>query len=168
MPDVQNKRTVLVEEEYFRNPHSRFGPARLSKVDRSPMPRLQVRAKLLQMDIPIFVPTIEDHLNAYLDQRRTEIDTGVFNGGFPEWQIHNFIRYLYLDWSPTREWLMGTKIRERNRELMGTRIDNYRRKLLVLWRESGPCSERISLRQDALGTNHSDMSKESRHKSFGN
>lgn len=133
VPDVQNTQTVLVEEEYFRDPHSRFGPVPSSKVDRSPVPRLQVRAKFRQMDIPIFVPTIEDHLNAYLDQRRAEIDTGLSNGGIPEWQIHNFIRYLYLDWAPTREWLMATKIRERNQELMGIRIDKYRRKLLILW-----------------------------------
>lgn len=38
VPDVQNTQTVSLEEEYFRDPHSRFGPARLSKVDRSPVP----------------------------------------------------------------------------------------------------------------------------------
>lgn len=96
------------------------------------MPRLQARAKLLQMDLPSFIPTTKDHLNAYLDQRRAEIDTGLFSGGLPEWQIQDFIRYLYLDWAPTREWLMVTKIRERNRELMGIRIDKHGRKLLIL------------------------------------
>lgn len=85
------------------------------------------------MDIPIFIPTIKDHLNAYLDQRRAEIDTGLFSGGLPEWQIQDFIRYLYLDWAPTREWLMVTKPRERNRQLIGIRIDKYRTKLLILW-----------------------------------
>lgn len=32
----------------------------------------------------------------------------------------------------------------------------------------GPCSERINLRQVALGTDHPDMSKESKHRNAGN
>lgn len=130
--DVQNMRTVLLEDEYYRDVHSRFGPVRLSKLDEFVMPRLQFRAKFLNMHIPIFVPTIEAHLNAYLDQRREEIDTGRFNGGLPEYQIRNFIRYLFLDWAPNREWILAEKIQERNRELMNIRIDKFQRKLLIL------------------------------------
>ena len=133
VPDVQNKEYVLLEDEYYRDPYQRFGPPRLSKKWRSLLPILQMRAKLLRRDIPIWIPTVEEHLNALLDQRREEIDTRLRTGNDPEWQIRNFIRYLYLDWEPTREWILSTKVRERNRELMVQRLDKFKRKLLILW-----------------------------------
>ncbi|KFY39181.1 hypothetical protein V495_06099 [Pseudogymnoascus sp. VKM F-4514 (FW-929)] len=85
----------------------------------------------MRRDITIFTPTIEDHLNALLDQRREDIRTGHGNGGAPEWQIRNFIRYLFLDWKPARDWILSTKVRETNRELMAERIDKYQRKPLL-------------------------------------
>lgn len=133
VPDIWIRQPVLLEEEYYRDPYERFGPPRLSTRTGSILPRLQVRAKIMQQEIPIFIPTIEDHLNAFLDQRREELDTGLANPGYPEWQIRNFIRFLYLDWAPTREWLMTFKIRERNRKLMTERLNKYRRKLLILY-----------------------------------
>ena len=133
IPDVWAPDRVLLEEEYYRDPYGRFGPPRLSTAEGPLLPRLQVRAKFTRRDLPIFIPTIEEHLNAYLDQRRAEIDTGLLNGGAPEWQIRNFIRYLFLDWAPTRDWLLSSKIRERNRPLMNERLDNWRRKPLILY-----------------------------------
>jgi hypothetical protein len=85
----------------------------------------------MRRDIPIFIPTIEDHLNALLDPRREQIRTNLANGGAPEWQVRNFIRYLFLDWKSARDWILSTKVRERNRELMAERIDKYRRKPLL-------------------------------------
>ena len=128
-----NNSYVLLEEEYYRDPCERFGPPRLSTRSRSLLRKLQIRAKLMRRDIPIFVPTIEEHLNALLDQRREAIEVGLRNGGDPEWQIKNFIRYLYLDWAPNREWILSTKLRERNQDLMCQRLGKFKRKLLILW-----------------------------------
>ena len=127
--DVQNDQYVLVEEEYHRAP---FSPSTISMRPKYPFPPLQYRAKLMRMDLPIFIPTIEDYLNALLDQRRGEIETGLDTGNSPEWRIKNFIRYLFLDWAPMREWIFE-KVQERNRELMGLRIDKFGRKLLILF-----------------------------------
>jgi hypothetical protein len=54
-------------------------------------------------------------------------------GNIPEWQIKNFIRYLYLDWTPTREWILSSETRKDNVELMTKRLIKYQRKLLILW-----------------------------------
>ena len=134
VPDVSAWQPVLLEEEeYYRDPYERFGPPRLSTRTRSILPRLQCRAKIIQQDIPIYIPTIEDHLNAYLDQLQEELLKNFVSGAYPKWQIRNFIRFLYLDWAPTREWLMRCKIRERNRDLMTERFSKFRRKLLILY-----------------------------------
>lgn len=102
VPDIWAMQPVLLEEEYYRNPYERFGPPRLSTRTRPILPRLQVRAKIMKQEIPIFIPTIEDHLNAYLDQLREELDTRLVSGGYPKWQIRNFVRFLYLDWEPDK------------------------------------------------------------------
>jgi len=131
VPDVFSRGEVLLEEEYYRDPCERFGAQRLRsffKPDRPLLPRLQMRAKIMEREIPIFIPTIEEHLNALLDQAREEQETELWNGNAPQSQVRNLIRYLYLDWTPTRNWLLSSKIRERNLELMTEKLDNYRRK----------------------------------------
>lgn len=97
VPDVLNKGAILLEEEYYRDPHQRFGPRRKSTHPEAILPPLQTRAKLLRLDIPIFVPTIEDHLNALLYQVRAQIDSGMKNGNAPAYHVKNYVRYLYLD-----------------------------------------------------------------------
>jgi hypothetical protein len=127
---------VILEDEYYRDPYQRFGPQRLRYFEESGtaiLPFMQIRAKIMRRDIPIFIPTIEEHLNALLDQLREGRETKLSNGGAADWQINNFIRYLFLDWTPTRNWILAEKIRERNRELMTERLDKYQRKLLILW-----------------------------------
>lgn len=126
-------RSVILEEEYYKDPYERFGPPRLSTRTRSILPRLQMRAKITQQEVPIFIPTIEDHLNAYLDQTREEFDTGFVSGAYPKWSIQFFIRFLYLDWAPTREWLMTFKIHERNQTLMTDSFGKFGRKPLILY-----------------------------------
>jgi hypothetical protein len=124
----------VLEEEYYQDPYQRFGPKLPGYYEEHNMPLLppiQARAKIMRRDIPIFIPTIEDHLNALLDQMREQRRTKLYNGGVPSWQIKNYIRYLYLDWSPTRDWLLSTKIRERNVELMTERLDIFLRKPLL-------------------------------------
>jgi hypothetical protein len=78
IPDVFSRTEVILEEEYTRDPYGRFGPQRLEKFDRLKRPLLpitQLRAKILQRDIPIFIPTVEEHLNALLDQLKEERKT---------------------------------------------------------------------------------------------
>lgn len=133
VPDISARQPVLLEGEYYRDPYERFGPPRLSTRTGSILPPLQMRAKIVQRKIPIYIPTIEDHLNAYLDQLREETDTGWESGAYPTWNIRCFIRFLFLDWAPTREWLMTFKIHERNQTLMTERLDKFRRKLLILY-----------------------------------
>lgn len=136
VPDVDTPAPVLLEEEYYRDPYERFGPesvAKLLKRGRSILRPPKVRAKAKRQDIPMFVPTIEEHLNALLDQLRKEDETTQHIGNAPQHQIRNFIRYLYLDWTPARDWILSCKIRERNRELMAERIGKYQRKLLILY-----------------------------------
>ena len=131
IPDVLNNNYLLVEEDYYRDPHERFGPPRLSTHPKFSIPGLQ--AKLLCMDIPIFIPTIECHMNAVLDQLRTEKLFGQETGNDPGWHIQHLIRYLFLDWTPNRDWILNTKIYDRNRELMSSRIARFKRKQLILW-----------------------------------
>ncbi|CAL8580525.1 hypothetical protein XPA_006246 [Xanthoria parietina] len=127
VPDLLAKDTLLLEEEYYRDPHRRFGPARASLYPDHIMPRLQIQARLLRPDIPIFIPTIEAHLNALLAQSRLEKETKLRNGNFPGGHIGLFIRYLYLDWTPARDWILDTKNSICNRELMRSKIARYRR-----------------------------------------
>jgi hypothetical protein len=134
VPDVSIRNYVLLEEKYYRDLYQRFGPPLLRHYEErnTPLlPPIQERAKIMRRDIPIFIPTVEDHLNALLDQTREQRKTKCHNGGVPNWQIHNYIRYLYLDWTLARNWLLSTKIRERNLELMTERLDKYRRKPLL-------------------------------------
>ncbi|OBT81775.1 hypothetical protein VE02_09664 [Pseudogymnoascus sp. 03VT05] len=132
--DVYIRDSVLLEEEYYRDPCRRFGPPLLRYFEERNLRLLlpiQARAKIMRRNIAIFIPTIEDHLNALLDQRtlldqrREQIRTKLDNGGALEWQVRNFIRYLFLGWKPARDWSLSTKVRERNRELMAERIDKY-------------------------------------------
>jgi hypothetical protein len=124
---------VLLKEEYYRDPYERFGPPRLCSRPRVLLPRLQTRANFLRINIPIFIPAIEDHLNAQLDQARAEKDSGLKNGGARALQIRNFVRYLYLDSAPNRDWILDAKVHDHNRELMRSSFDKFRRKLLILW-----------------------------------
>lgn len=118
IPDIIMRGSVLLEEEYDRDPYRRFRPSSLSGESHNLLPRLQIRAKFLQQNIPIFIPTIEEHLNALLDQLREEKTTRLDNGNDPATHIWNFIRYLYFDWTPNRDWLLDTKILGRNQGLI--------------------------------------------------
>ena len=133
VPDIRTRTNVTLEEEYYRDPYQRFGPPILSTRDMSLVPSMTSQAKSLRRDIPIFVPLIEEHLNAVLDQRRTEIETGLANGNGPDFCIQNYIRYLYLDWSPAQEWVLREKVWERNRVYMKIRLQSFKRKMKILW-----------------------------------
>ncbi|KAL8873852.1 MAG: hypothetical protein Q9174_000732 [Haloplaca sp. 1 TL-2023] len=127
VPDLQAKDSLLVEEEYYRDPYQRFGPPRASLYPDRLLLLLQIRAKFLQPDIPIFIPTIEAHINALLTQLRLQGETRLANGNCPGRFISLFVRYLYLDWPPARDWILETKIHACNRELLRAKIDKYQR-----------------------------------------
>ncbi|KAI4222168.1 MAG: hypothetical protein L6R36_006363 [Xanthoria steineri] len=125
IPDLLAKHTLLLEEEYYRDPHGRFGPARASLYPNRIMPRLQIQARLTRPDIPIFIPTIEAHLNALLAQSRLEKETKLPNGNLPSGHNGLFIS-------------QGLDPRYRNLHLQpGTlrnKIDKYRRgRGMLLW-----------------------------------
>ncbi|KAL8935052.1 MAG: hypothetical protein Q9211_004907 [Gyalolechia sp. 1 TL-2023] len=115
--------TSSIEHPFFH--HLRLWPETLYK--------LQTRAKLLRTDIPILVPTIQAHLDALLNQARAETDSRQRTGNAPKLHIQNFVRYLYLDWVPNREWILASKISDINRPLMRSTIENFQRKQLILW-----------------------------------
>lgn len=133
IPDIIMRGSVLLEEEYDRDPYRRFRPSSLSGESHNLLPRLQIRAKFLRRDIPIFIPTIEEHLNALLDQLREEKTTRLDNGNDPAIHIWNFIRYLYFDWTPNRDWLLDTKILGRNQGLMTFWLDKFKRTPRLLY-----------------------------------
>ncbi|KAL8671965.1 MAG: hypothetical protein Q9168_003561 [Polycauliona sp. 1 TL-2023] len=127
IPDIMSKDCFLLEEEYYRDPHARFGPRRASLFPELQLPILQWRSRLLRPDIPLFIPNIEAHLNALLTQERLERETGKRNGNFPLRHVSLFIRYLYFDWKPAGDWLLETKIHDCNGELMRSKLDRYSR-----------------------------------------
>ena len=130
VPDVFAPTTVCLEEEYCRDPLKRVGPPILRTISTKMLPLIEDRAKLERRDIPIYVPRIQDHINALLDQWRIEILTKLQCGNLPGWQVHNFIRYHYLEWAPARSWLLSSKIHDRNLGLMTFMLDNFKRKPL--------------------------------------
>ena len=131
IPDVLAITEVCLEEEYYRDPLKRFGPPILGTILSTILPPLEDRAKLDRRDIPIYVPTIQDHINALLDQWRIEILTKLYCGNGPGRQLWNFVRYHFLERAPTRSWLLSSKIIQRNVGLMTYILDNYKRKPIV-------------------------------------
>ena len=127
-PDVYANHTCL-EDEYDRDPYHRFRP-RLQEHDK---PLLGCRARSAECSIPIYVPAIATHLDALLDQRRAERETQTSCGNQPEGHIWNIVRYNYLDYEPTRKWLVETKIAEHNKKDMWRFSAYFRCKRLILW-----------------------------------
>lgn len=136
VPDIIPRMSVILEEEYYRDPHGRFGPKRLSVLEaqgEKVLPSVKLRCKLTRRDIPIFIPSVEDHLNALLDQQREELETNTQCGNLPEWHIRNFIRYHVWDWPPASRWLLSNKIHDRNYGYMKFMLERHVRKRLVLY-----------------------------------
>ena len=133
VPDVTNNSCVLVGEEYYRDLHERFGPPRLSRQATVPVPWPQMQAKLRRKDIPIFIPNLEDHLNALLAQVKMERELGVRTGGTTTQLLTYAVRYPFFDWEPAGSWLLMEKIQSSNRDLMKSIIDRFKRKPLILW-----------------------------------
>ena len=78
----------------------------------------------------MFVPSIEDHLNALLDQQREETATGEKDGNIPSWHVGDFIRYHVWGWPPASAWLLANKVCDRSHEIAKRALDTYLRKLL--------------------------------------
>ena len=81
----------------------------------------------------MYVPSIQDYLNALLDQRREEHNSGTKCGNCPEWHITNFIRYHVWDWPPASPWLLNEKVRSDNRKDMEYILKTFVRKRHVLY-----------------------------------
>lgn len=134
IPDILPRQMVTFEEEYYRDPLQRFGPTRLSHLEaRSERILLGCPRVRHTSRVPMFIPLIEHHVNALLDQDREETATKIQNGNFPHWHIRNFIRYHIWDWPPAGAWLLANKIHDRNYELMKYELDKYVRKPLFTY-----------------------------------
>lgn len=131
IPDILPAQMLTFEEEYYRDPLQRFGPTRLSDLEARSQPILPRCPRVRHTSrVPMFIPLIEHHINALLDQYRDERATKIQNGNFPGWHVQNFIRYHKWDWPPTSAWLLANKIHDRNYELMKYELDRYVRKPL--------------------------------------
>lgn len=143
VPDAMALNAVQLEEDYHRDPSRRFGPPLTDSVHSfglSPTPGPKHRARSLShQHIPIFIPTVQSHLNSLLAQCRAEDATGLSIGNGANGHVKNFIRYNLFDWPPARDWLLGSgRIEARNMELIGERIRKYRRKPALSWdKEAG-------------------------------
>ena len=139
VPDIYTHRPVLMEEEYDRDPYHRFVlPTRSRRLESELLPDLNLRAKSSRQDVPIYIPSIKAHLNALLKQRVAQVVTGRSNGGDPRSQLRDLIRYLVLDWEPTKEWILDTKIEGCLRETMELVFKDFARVPKALWdRELG-------------------------------
>lgn len=134
IPDILPAQMLTFEEEYYRDPLQRFGPTRLSDLEARSQPILPNCPRVRHTSrVPMFIPLIEHHINALLDQDREEKATKEANGNSPQWQIQNFIRYHKWDWPPASAWLLANKIDERNYELMKYELDRYVRKPLATY-----------------------------------
>lgn len=125
IPAIEASVPVLYEEEYHPDPHLRYGPPTPSHPGSD-------RVELPDPKSPFFVPTIQAHLNACLDQLRKYEDDGskgelVADASF---NIRNYIRYLFLERPHQREKIMS-KVCDRNKKLMEDRLNRYKRKLCV-------------------------------------
>ncbi|KAL8713109.1 MAG: hypothetical protein Q9220_002630 [cf. Caloplaca sp. 1 TL-2023] len=133
VPDVLNKGCVLIEEQYYPDPHQRFGPSPASTHQRNLLPVLQIRAKFRNKDIPICIPSIQDHLNALLSQSQMEMKSGRKTGNAPRVRLRNYVRYLFFDWAPQREWILATVVAPEHRAALADFIARYRSKQLILF-----------------------------------
>ena len=143
MPDAFALNPVQLEENYHRDPSRRFIPHLTDSVyafGLSPIPGPQHRAKSLShQHLPIFIPTLQSHLNSVLDQYRAHTVTGLSIGSGTAAHLKNYIRYNLFDWPPARDWLLGSgRIEARNMELVEERIRKYKRKPALSWeKETG-------------------------------
>ena len=132
VPDLYSPQHSICEPEYLRDPLRRFGPPVLTSATM-PGPRevMPIQCRVATKHVPIYIPSIQDHLNALLDQCRVEEVTGTCCGLEPQLQIDCLIRYLFIDWPPARDWLLENKIEERNRARMEGLLLRYKRKTVL-------------------------------------
>ncbi|MCJ1317263.1 hypothetical protein MMC15_002586 [Xylographa vitiligo] len=138
VPDAFAANPVQLEEDYHRDPSRRFGPHHTDSVyafGLSPTPGSKHRARSLShQHLPIFIPTLQSHLNSALDQYRAHTGTGLSIGSGTAARLKNYIRYNLFDWPPARDWLLGSgRIEARNMELMVETIRKYRRRPALSW-----------------------------------
>ena len=134
VPDVFTKGPMLIEEEYDRDPYDRFKlPTQSRRKESELLPALHLRAKSDSQKVPIYIPSIKALVNALLRQRVTELMTKRPNGGDPRGQLRDLIRYLVLDWEPTRQWFLDTKIEPSLRATMESVFEGFTRKQIALW-----------------------------------
>lgn len=123
------KSRTLLEDDYCRHPL--FGPRPASYDTSHPVSTSPSPFAFRTSDVPIFVPCIEAHLNALLDQLSNEKATNTKCGNMPSDHVKTSIRYHVWDWQPTTTWLLASKVHARNLTVMQDIIKRYKRKPTV-------------------------------------
>lgn len=129
IPNMKHQNVTLLEEEYHPDPqYYRYGPSTPSRPGEGVQP-IKCPAK---SDGLYFIPTLQAHLNALLDQIRKYSGDPAKKAMYSEarWNIWNLARYLFLELPHQREKILN-KVHEQNREPMEERLNAYKRKLNV-------------------------------------
>ena len=137
-PDLYAAVPVLLEKEYDRDPHHRFGPwtweqavagSQFHADKKNPNIVLcsHAMARSLDIKIPIFVAPISAHVNALLQSaRQTEDRRGIKDRDVLDPSKH-YVETLHLDWDQTTKWFLSTKIKKGNKKLMEGLIKSFSR-----------------------------------------
>jgi hypothetical protein len=135
VPDLILKQPFVLEEEFCRDTNHQFGPRKFSLLDheRSLLHSNSYRCKWIKRNIPLYVPTIEDHLDALLEQAYNERRERNMCGNNPTIKIHQYIEHHMWDWPPVGEWLLSERVSMLHREQMTLLLDGYRREPVRQW-----------------------------------
>ena len=149
-PDIVTYHEAALEEEYERDPHDRFGPHTFAgldaqsreeeeeylngahedlddtseDIDRGHLVLSREPARSPDNKIPIFVPSTAPHINALLYHLEDNLGVNHTYGRGPLDFLERYVRDLYLDRPPTKEWFLR-RVEEGNRECMRLIIDQW-------------------------------------------
>ena len=139
-PDLWPSLPVVLEKEYHRDPHNRFGAytweeaevdsqfyKELGSVKPHMILRKDIMARSPNLKIPIFVPSVSAHVNALVRQAQHAKATNSMKDLDILNRIDLYVEELYLDWDLTAKWFLSTKITESNRKFMEEIIKSFGR-----------------------------------------
>lgn len=141
-PDLWARLPVILENEYYRDPHRRFGPYTWESAEDDlrfyaevrneenyhTILRADIMSRSPSVTIPIFIPSVSAHMNALLRQAQHAKDTGRIKDLDILGRLHRYVEKLYLDWDQTAKWFLSTKITESNRKFMENLIQTFGRR----------------------------------------
>ncbi|MCJ1328495.1 hypothetical protein MMC10_005172 [Thelotrema lepadinum] len=148
-PDLRALQGAALEEDYDRDPHQRFFPETFAKLDAEyhalleedpdefPLVLGPDLARSPDNKIPIFIPSIAAHVNALCHHAQNGSGVNYTYGRGPGDFLIYYVKDLYLDWPPTREWFLKEKMEEENRHYMRDLIEGWHRRPDSIFDEEG-------------------------------